>query len=540
MQEYHPKISIIIPVYNGKNFLAQAIDSAIAQTYKNIEILVINDGSNDGGATEKIALSYGDKIRYYFKPNDGVASALNWGVARMTGDFFSWLSHDDLYTTDKIEYQIRSLTKMDGNRNILYSDYMIFSNEPDQSIPMYMQGVHPDNFRHWITIENTLHGCTLLIPKDAFSECGVFNEMLKTVQDYDLWFRMAEKYRFCHVPHFAVKSRRHSAQGSKTMRDVALDECNGLLSGFLSKLAPDEIKLATRQSLALAYANIAISMWARGFYPVGVEAAKLSVCNFTCVPLRDALLSLLILFKGIILHYNKRLFIKTVLMKALSKINNIFVIEKIHTPYTIDLKDKFTEVYRKNLFGGRESFSGEGSGLEQTTVIRKVLPGLLKGLEVHSIMDAPCGDCYWMRHIDLQVEKYIGVDIVEAVIKKNQIELGSDKSLFFCMNLTDSLLPKVDLILSRDCLVHLSYADALKAVDNFKRSGAKYLLTTTFTKRTENEDLGKDFWRPLNLQLPPFNFPLTVRVINEECTEGNGLYTDKSLGLWLLSDINLD
>ena len=68
-------VSIVIPVYNGANYLSEAIDSALAQTYKNIEIIVVNDGSKDDGATEKVALSYGDKIRYFHKENGGVSSA---------------------------------------------------------------------------------------------------------------------------------------------------------------------------------------------------------------------------------------------------------------------------------------------------------------------------------------------------------------------------------------------------------------------------------------------------------------------------------
>ena len=102
----NPLVSIIIPVYNGSNYLSQAIDSALAQTYKNIEIIVVNDGSKDDGATEKIALSYGDKIRYYAKENGGVSSALNYGIEKMKGEYFSWLSHDDKYTPSKIEDQM--------------------------------------------------------------------------------------------------------------------------------------------------------------------------------------------------------------------------------------------------------------------------------------------------------------------------------------------------------------------------------------------------------------------------------------------------
>ena len=107
----NPKVSIIIPVYNGANYVAEAIDSALAQTYKNIEIIVVNDGSRDDGATEKVVLSYGDKIKYIAKENGGVSTALNRGIAEMTGEYFSWLSHDDAYTPEKIENQVALITE---------------------------------------------------------------------------------------------------------------------------------------------------------------------------------------------------------------------------------------------------------------------------------------------------------------------------------------------------------------------------------------------------------------------------------------------
>lgn len=101
MKKYNPLVSIVIPVYNGANYMREAIDSAINQTYDNIEIIVVNDGSTDNGETERIALSYGDKIKYYKKENGGCASALNYGISKMQGEWFSWLSHDDVYYPEK-------------------------------------------------------------------------------------------------------------------------------------------------------------------------------------------------------------------------------------------------------------------------------------------------------------------------------------------------------------------------------------------------------------------------------------------------------
>ena len=95
--------------------MREAIDSALAQTYRNIEIIVVNDGSNDNGETERIALSYGDKIRYFHKENGGVSSALNLGIQNMQGEYFSWLSHDDKYSPKKIENQVNALAKYAPN-----------------------------------------------------------------------------------------------------------------------------------------------------------------------------------------------------------------------------------------------------------------------------------------------------------------------------------------------------------------------------------------------------------------------------------------
>lgn len=205
---------------------------------------------------------------------------------------------------------------------------------------------------------------------------------------------------------------------------------------------------------------------------------------------------------------------------------------------TKNLDDRFSQIYSRNIFGGQESRSGEGSNLVQTAEIRRELPKLIRELGVRSIMDAPCGDWNWMKESPLDLDQYIGVDIVKELIEKNQQQFGNDSTNFICKNLVKEQLPKVDLIFCRDCLVHLTYNDIHKVIANFKNSGSKYLLTTTFTTRDSNNDLiGDDIWRTINLELSPFNFPAPLKLINEKCSEINNQYSDKSLGLWLLEKI---
>ena len=203
----------------------------------------------------------------------------------------------------------------------------------------------------------------------------------------------------------------------------------------------------------------------------------------------------------------------------------------------LDIRSKFTKVYEHNVFGGSEARSGEGSNLKQTSVIRVEVPKLIAELGVGTLLDAPCGDWHWMCETKLGVPKYIGVDIVAPMIQRNTEMHGSDGVRFLCVDIAKDELPKADLILTRDCLVHLSFEDAFRVLANFRRTGAMYLLATTFVERAHNDDLDARFWRPLNMQAPPFNFPAPLRVINEQCSEGGGAFVDKSLGLWKLTDV---
>jgi hypothetical protein len=203
-----------------------------------------------------------------------------------------------------------------------------------------------------------------------------------------------------------------------------------------------------------------------------------------------------------------------------------------------DLQERFSQIYFKNIFGGKESRSGGGSDMVQTAEIRRELPKLLREYEIKTFMDAPCGDWYWMKELSLEVEQYIGVDIVDTLIRKNSQNFGNARTNFVCLNLSSDQLPRVDMIFCRDCLVHLTFDDIRRVIANFKQSKSKYLLTTTFTNRQNNIDLkGGAVWRPLNLEMAPFNFPKPAKLINEKCTEANNQFTDKCLGLWLLDEI---
>ena len=174
--------------------------------------------------------------------------------------------------------------------------------------------------------------------------------------------------------------------------------------------------------------------------------------------------------------------------------------------------------------------------MENTAKIRAELPGLLRKLEAKSLLDIPCGDLNWINDLDLGVDKYIGADIVRALVERNREKFGSTTRVFVHLDLCKNELPRVDVVLCRDCLVHFSNADIIRALQNIKKSQARYLLTTNFTQPTVNGDIVTGEWRPLNLQAPPVTLPAPMMVINEGYT-GTVNYPDKVLALWKVTDL---
>ena len=201
------------------------------------------------------------------------------------------------------------------------------------------------------------------------------------------------------------------------------------------------------------------------------------------------------------------------------------------------LKEKFTNIFHNNSFLGSVSNSGPGSDLLQTQIIRNEIPKLFKKYNIKSIIDGPCGDFYWMQYVDLVNVKYTGVDIVAKLIKDNKRKYENSQRKFICKNIVSDKLPNADLILIRDCWVHLNNNEILLCIKNLKQNNIKYLLTTSFTNRSSNKELD-DIWRPINLELSPFNFPKPIEVIIENCTENDSVFSDKSLLLWEISRLS--
>lgn len=200
-----------------------------------------------------------------------------------------------------------------------------------------------------------------------------------------------------------------------------------------------------------------------------------------------------------------------------------------------DMSQTFSEIYHNNFWRSEESVSGTGSTREATRHIRKQLPRVFEQYGITSVLDLPCGDLNWMSDVLITGMKgmyYIGGDVVPEIIAENRKKYDLDDVDFFVMDAISDPLPAVDLIFCRDMLGHFSNADVKLALKNFRASGSKYLLTTTFPQHVDNTgDIETGQWRPINLaQYFGLGNPL------ELIWEGlDGKFSDKSLGLWRIN-----
>lgn len=193
-----------------------------------------------------------------------------------------------------------------------------------------------------------------------------------------------------------------------------------------------------------------------------------------------------------------------------------------------DRASVFTEIYQRNSWGNEESRSGNGSTLERTEPIRAMIPRILGKHGVIRMLDAGCGDFNWMREVDLGAVDYHGVDLVDEMIRQNQARYGSDTRHFSTADIVADTLPAADLIFCRDCLFHLSNSDAMKALENFRRTGARWLLTTTDPTQERNLLIATGSYRPINLCAEPFNFPPPLESVPDR---------NRQIGLWDLTQL---
>lgn len=199
-------------------------------------------------------------------------------------------------------------------------------------------------------------------------------------------------------------------------------------------------------------------------------------------------------------------------------------------------RDIFSQIYFTNLWGSQESVSGSGSELANTLRLIDLLQQFIIIGQVKKIVDAPCGDFNWMQKVISSDIEYLGIDIVEELIKDNLRKYPNVS--FEIGDVTTFKYPTCDLIVCRDCLVHFSFEDIKAYLSNVLKTNFKFLAVTNFIgSDRQNAQIITGSWRPLNFFKPPFNLPYPEFNILEDCEEDNGMYRDKSLSIFSYEQI---
>ena len=239
------RVSIIIPIYNAEKYLEECIDSAINQTYQDIEIIAVNDGSTDNSL--EVLKKYSDRIKIISKENGGTASALNAGIKAMTGEWFKWLSADDVLYPNFVEELMLESKKTENKNVIFYTNYDIIDSEGnliDQRIERNFNNLDPFEVNVILLDRHIGNGTTSLIHKSTIDKYGMFDQVIGHREDYELWLRYCILYkcRLHLVPKILAKYRIHGTQTTKEKIRKSREQSEAIRKLVLGKLEPSERK----------------------------------------------------------------------------------------------------------------------------------------------------------------------------------------------------------------------------------------------------------------------------------------------------------
>lgn len=208
-----PKVSVIMSAYNGEMYIREAIDSILAQSYKNYEIIVVDDGSTD--STREILNSYGEAIRYFFQENQGATKAECFGILQAQGEYIASLDQDDAWMPNLLEEQIKIL---DSNTELAFvcaAAHVI--NEKGEAIDKYESGIYCESSFEGLLEDNFVLHCTVLLRHEYYDEVGGFDPQITITHDIDLWLRLAKRYKFVYQRKLLAKYRLHNNNSTKNL-----------------------------------------------------------------------------------------------------------------------------------------------------------------------------------------------------------------------------------------------------------------------------------------------------------------------------------
>jgi glycosyltransferase involved in cell wall biosynthesis len=248
-----PAVSVVIPTYNSAQYLAEAIDSVLAQTYKDFELLVVDDGSTDD--TEELMRQYGPPVHYLRKPNGGVSTARNLGIEQSKGRYVGFLDADDTWFPEKLERQLAALADH-PNFRACYSAFLRVTSELD-ALGIWRGSGHGSALADLLTRGNVIGSVSVVCERTLFSEVGGFDPTLSQCADWDMWVRLATRTDLLYLDEPLVTYRQHGANMSNNPALLERDSIRVLEKGFALHCLPPMLSERRRQAFARNYTVLA-------------------------------------------------------------------------------------------------------------------------------------------------------------------------------------------------------------------------------------------------------------------------------------------
>ena len=256
-------VSVIIPTYNRKGYLQQAINSVLLQSHQEVEIIVVDDGSSPEQRLQKSRIAH-EEIKYFYRPHHGVASARNFGVSMSKGDYIAFLDSDDLWERRKLEKQLEFL-KNNPEYKVCYTNERWVRNGE------YLNQMKKHKKYHGWIFDKCLPLCiiscsSILMERHIFFELGGFDESLPVCEDYDLWLRMSLRYPIAFIDEQLVTKRGgHAGQLSRKYWGMDRFRIQSL-EKLLKRRITDEQRRLVKRELRIKYKILINGCWKHGRY----------------------------------------------------------------------------------------------------------------------------------------------------------------------------------------------------------------------------------------------------------------------------------
>lgn len=265
------KISVILPCYNGAQWIDQAVESILLQTFKNLELIIVDDGSKD--KSKDIVYSYlsDTRVRYVYQENRGFSAAINRGISESTGDLIGFIGQDDLWMPYKLDLQVKFLAK-NQSIDFVHGNYCEidlkgnFLRERKIRVPRTLDR---KKFIQELFLENFIGFETVLIKKDVLIKAGPFDERMVGFSDHDMWLRIAKFSTAHYLDTVLVKKRHHKLQITKKTELVSKDEF--LIVSKMVNRYP-YLRKVERKKLASLYFMIGIDFLRKGYHQKSKES----------------------------------------------------------------------------------------------------------------------------------------------------------------------------------------------------------------------------------------------------------------------------